>query len=126
MKKVKELLVGFDFTMDEFWSAIDALPDEIDGRKHKMNIRAFFKKDGTPKSKALSLSTDNDFQTWHTTQGFIRRQIRVQIHMNRLKQRRDVILKNIRDVKEGKDVPRMVTKEGKLGEPKKKKDKENG
>lgn len=124
--KIKDLLGDTEFTTDEFWAVVDALPDEVAGKKQKANINAYFKKNGDLKIKAVSLSTDEDYQTWHDTQGFIRRQIRTQIHMNRLKNRRDVILRNIKDVKEKKDVPRRVTKDGKLGEPKRKKDKENG
>ena len=102
--KIRDILTNVDFTMDEFWVIVDALPDEVAGKKQKANINAYFKKNGDPKVKALSLSTDEDYQTWHDTQGFIRRQVRTQIHVNKLKKRRDDILGNIKDVKRKKDL----------------------
>lgn len=92
--KVQDILDTFDFTMDEFWEIVDTLPDDDENKKRKKNINAYFKKDGTLKAKALSLSTQNDYQTMHDTQGFIRRYVRDAIHMNRLKRRRQDKLDN--------------------------------
>ncbi len=77
--KIAELLTGIEFTNDEIQEALDALPDEFAGKPLKANINKYFKKDGTAKAKK------QEGQEWHDTQGFIRRQVRTQIHINRLR-----------------------------------------
>jgi len=134
MRKIKDILTDNRMTLDMFWEFVDNLPDDIDGKKHKKNIRALFKKDGTPKAKSLSPSTDEDYQILHDTQGFIHRQVRKQLHKARLKERREMKLQNIKDVKEKKDFPRKISKDNKFLEPRnekgqrriKKKDQDNG
>lgn len=117
MRKVKDILTDKRMTLKAFWEVVDSLPDEIDGKQHKKNIRALYKKDGTPKAKALSPSTDAHYQIIHDTQGFIHRQVRKQLHKSRLKERREIKLQNIKDVKEKKDVPRKISKDNKLMSP---------
>jgi hypothetical protein len=121
MMKVKDLLKGFDFTMDEFWAVVDSLPDEMNGKKHKANIRSYFKKDGLPKVKANQIKTAkagelpaNAYQDWHDTHGFIRRTVRRQIHMNRLRHHREVHIQHNKDVKDGKTERMRVEPYGKL------------
>lgn len=118
MKPVKEIIkLSFneeDFTMDEFWAVIDRMPDDVAGRPHKKNIRAYFKKDGTPKAKALALSTDEDFQEMHHTLGFMRRYVRTQIHLNKLRKHKAAHKKHIKEVKEKKTEPKRITKYGKM------------
>ncbi len=94
--KLKDLL-GTEFSLDEFWAVVDALPDEVSGKKQKANINAFFKKNGDPKKKKLI--TDEDYQVSHDTQGFIRRWVRTQIHVNKLKARRDATLKKSKEAR---------------------------
>ena len=90
---IKELIGKDDFTMDEFWVAVDILPDEFNGKPLKANVRAHFKKDGEPKVKAKK------GQDWHDTQGFIRRQVRTQIHLNKLRKHRDAHVQLVRKKK---------------------------
>ena len=116
---IKEMLGNLDFTMDEFWLVIDALPDQGEKKKDKDNIKSFFKKNGEPKAKALNLNTNKDFQDFHRTQGFIQRYVRTQIHMNRLRLHRDTHKKHIKDVREKK------IKRNNLGHLKLGKDREN-
>ncbi|HDZ13487.1 hypothetical protein LCGC14_0955800 [marine sediment metagenome] len=113
MTKIKDILEN-DFTIAEFWAIVDTLPDDINGKNYKLNINAYFKKNGDPKVKALSLSTDEDFQIWHDTQGFIRRSIRMQIHMNKLRYHVAVHKQHIKDVRDGKIERHKVVRYGKL------------
>ena len=113
MTKIKDIL-GNDFTMKEFWAIVDALPDDINSKNYKLNINAYFKKSGDLKVKALSLSTEEDYQIWHDMQGFIRRGIRTQIHLNKLRHHVAVHKQHIKDVKEGKVKRHKVVKYGKL------------
>lgn len=126
MRKAQELLKNFDFTLDEFWAVIDDLPDEGEKKKDKDNIKSFFKKNGDLKSRALNLNVDKDFQDFHRTQGFIRRYVRTQIHMNRLRLHKDTHKRHIKDVREKKVKRQKVVKYGKLEPLKKDKDKDNG
>ena len=97
MRKIKEIITGEEFTMEEFWAAVNSFPEIVDGKKHKKNINAFFKKDGTPKVKTLV--TDDDFQTWHDTHGFINRIIRLHIRMSKAKKKRNDHIQHIKDKK---------------------------
>ncbi len=107
MKRIKDIL-GDKFTIAEFWAVVDALPDDVDGKNPKVNIHSYFKKNGDPKAKALSLSTDEDFQTWHDTHGFIHKQVRQQIHMNKLRKRADESKQHAKDKKEKKDKSEQI------------------
>lgn len=81
MKKnnVKDLLGKSNFTMDEFWEAVDALPDEFNNKPLKTNINKYFRKDGTAKVKK------QEGQEWHDVNGFICRQVGKQIHLNKMR-----------------------------------------
>jgi hypothetical protein len=121
MMKIKDLIRGEDFTMDEFWEVVDSLPDEMNGKKHKANIRSYFKKDGTPKVKANQLKTAaageltaSAYQEWHDTQGFIRRTVRRQMHINKLKKHREAHKQHVKDIKAGKTERMRVEPYGKL------------
>lgn len=111
MYKVKDFLTEEWMTMELFWETLESMPDDYGHKKHKDNVKALFKKDGTPKAKALAPETDEDYQTLHSTSIFVRKVVRNTMRMNRRKKRRDMILKNIQDVKEHKDIPRRVTKD---------------
>ena len=115
MRKIQDTLDTIEeFTMDEFWTVIDALLDEGDGKKHQDNIRKFFKKDGTPKAKALSPSTQEDYQSIYDTEVFIHTTVATEIHLNKLRHHVNVHKQHIKDVKEGKIERHKVVKYGKL------------
>ena len=117
MYKIKDLLVDEFITMELFWKTIEDIPDDHKWGKHKKNIKALFKKDGTPKAKALSPQSQEDYQTLHSTSIFIRKMLRHKIHMDRRKKRREMMLQNIQDIKEGKDVPRRIRQDLTIEEP---------
>ena len=122
MRKIKDTLDTIEeFTMDEFWAVIDALPDEGDDKKHKDNIRKFFKKDGTPKAKALSPSTREDYQSIYDTEVFIHTTVATEIHLNKIRHHVAVHKQHIKDVRDGKIERHKVVKYGKLEPIKKKK-----
>ena len=115
MRKIKDILDTVEeFTMDEFWAVIDALPDEGDGKKHKDNIRAYFKKDGTPKVKVLSPSTQKDYQSIYDTEVFIHTTVAKEIHLNKLRHHIAVHRQHAKDVREGKIERHKVVRYGKL------------
>jgi len=121
MQKIKDILdTTEEFTMDEFWAVIDALPDESDGKKHKDNIRKYFKKDGTPKVKALSPSTDEDYQSIYDTEVFIHTTIAKEIHLNKLRYHVAVHKQHIKDIRKKKIERHKIVKYGKLKPIKKK------
>ena len=91
--KIAELFVDTEFTNEEFQEALDSLPDEFAGKPLKATIRKYFKLDGTAKVKKQT------GQEWHDTQGFIRRQVRTQIHINRLRKRAEAHKQIIREKK---------------------------
>ena len=125
MPKIKDILDTIEeFTIDEFWVVVDALPDEGDGKKHKDNIRKYFKKDGAPKAKALSPSTDEDYQSIYDTEVFIHTTVAKEIHINKLRYHVTVHKQQIKDVRDGKVKRQKVVKYGKLKPLKK--DKDNG
>jgi len=127
MRKIKEYLDPTEeSTIEEFWIVIDALPDEGDGKKHKDNIRKYFKKDGTPKAKALSPITDADYQSIYDTEVFIHTTVIREIHLNKLRHHVAVHKQHIKDVREKKVKRQKVVKYGKLEPLKKDKDKDNG
>ena len=122
MQKIKDILDTIEeFTMDEFWAVVDALPDEGDGKKHKDNVRKYFKKDGTPKAKALSPSTDEDYQVIYDTEVFIHTTVAKEIHLNKLRHHVSVHKQHIKDVRDGKIERHKVVKYGKLEPIKEKK-----
>ncbi|MHA2086436.1 MAG: hypothetical protein ACXABD_22045 [Candidatus Thorarchaeota archaeon] len=119
MKHNIKKLVNLDWvTIEDIWEFVDNIPDDGPWVEHKKNIHALFKKNGDPKAKASSPSTDADYQTMHTTSVFIRKGLRHVMSMERRRKRVEMVKKNIKDVKEGKDVPRRVTKDLKYAEPK--------
>ncbi len=121
MQKIQDYLDPLEeSTLDEFWAVIDALPDEGDGKKYKDNIRKYFKKDGTPKAKVLSPSTDEDYQSIYDTEVFIHTTVTTEIHLNKLRFHVAVHKQHIKDVRDGKIERHKITKYGKL-EPIKKK-----
>ena len=121
--KIQEMLDTIEeFTLDEFWVVVDALPDEGDGKRHKDNIRAYFKKDGTPKAKALSPKTQKDYQSIYDTEVFIHTTAGIEIHLNKLRYHRAVHKQHIRDVRDGKIERHKVVKYGKLEEIERKND----
>ncbi len=127
MQKIKNYLDPFEeCTMAEFWAVIDALPDEGDGKKHKDNIRKYFKKDGTPKAKALSLSTDEDYQSIYDTEVFIQTTVTKEIHLNKLRHHVTIHKQHIQDVRDGKIERHKVVKYGKLKPSKRYKHTDNG
>lgn len=100
MRKIEDYLDTIEeFTMEEFWAVIDTLPDEGNKKKHKENIRKYFKKDGTPKVKALSLETQEDHQSAHDTEIFISNYVSREIHLNRLRNRKKDRKKFIKEKK---------------------------
>lgn len=124
MRKIQEYLDPLEeCTLDEFWAVIDALPDEGDGKKHKDNIRKYFKKDGTPKKKALFPSTDEDYQSIYDTEVFIHTTVAKVIHLNKLRYHVTVHKQHIKDVRDGKIERHKVVKYGNL-EPLKRKKKD--
>ena len=123
MYKIKDFLTDDFMTMDLFWKTIEDIPDDHAWGKHKKNIKALFKKDGTPKAKALIPKTQKDYQTLHSTSVFIRKMLKQKMQMDRRKTRRQMMLDNIKDVKAGKDVPRRISKDLKIEEPRKNKGK---
>lgn len=125
MRKIQEMLDTIEeFTLDEFWAVVDALPDEGDSKKYKDNIRAYFKKDGTPKKKALSPATQKDYQSIYDTEVFVHTTVLTEIHLNKLRHHTIVHKQHVKDVRDGKMKRHKVVKYGKL-EPikEKKKDK---
>lgn len=83
MKSVIAILHDQDFTMKEFWEAINELPAEFDGKPMRANISGYFKKDGTPKVR------QRKGQQWHDTQKFIRKNVRTHMHVKKLKKHRE-------------------------------------
>ena len=123
MQKIKDILDTIEeFTINEFWAVVDVLPDEGDGKKHKDNIRKYFKKDGTPKAKALSSSTQTDYQSIYDTEVFIHTMVAREIHLNKLRHHADVHKQHIKDVREKKVKRQKVVKYGKLKKIERKKD----
>jgi len=100
MKKIHDLIP--DISLDDFWAIIDNLPDEIVGKEHKKNVNKFFDKNGDPKNAAFDLKTDEDFQEWHDTTGFIRRSVRKQVHVMNLKLKRNQQRDQIKHIKESR------------------------
>ena len=99
--KIQDLIKSpEEFTMDEFWAIIDALPDEMNGKKYKTNVNAFFHKDGTPKDKQLQ--KDEDYQDLHDIHVFISHQVKAQLHLNKLKNLRETSKQHIKDIRNGK------------------------
>lgn len=126
MRKIQEYLDPLEeCTLDEFWAVIDALPDTGDSKKHKTNIRAYFKKDGSPKVKALSPVTDEDFQAIYDTEVFIHTTVAKEIHLNKLRYHVAVHKQHIRDVRDGKTERQKVVKYGKLVKIERKKGKDD-
>jgi len=112
MRKIKETLDTIEeFTMDEFWTVIDAIPDTDDGKKHKDNINKYFKKDGTPKAKALSPKTQDDYQSIYDTEVFLSTYVGKEIHLNKLHKR---VAAHKQIIKEKKVKTHKVTKYGKI------------
>lgn len=116
MKKIKEILdtVVEEFTMEEFWVVVDALPDEGDGKKQKDNVKAHFKRDGTPKAKALSPISPKDYQDIYDAEVFISTTVEKEIHLNKLRHHVEVHKQHIKDVREEKTKRMKVVKYGKL------------
>ena len=120
MRKVQDILkLAEEFTMDEFWVVIDALPDTGDGKKHKDNVNAYIKKDGTPKAKALAPRTQKDYQALYDTESFINMYVADQMHLNKLRHHVSVHKQHVKDIKAGKTEPMKVVKYGQLVEFKK-------
>ena len=113
MKKIKEILdtVEDEFTMEEFWAVIDELPDDD---SNKVNINKFFKKDGSPKAKAASLTSQKDYQDEADVLNFLGTSVSTQIHLNKLRLHVAVHLQHIQDVKAGKSERMKIVKYGKL------------
>ncbi len=122
MRKIQEYLDPLEeCTLDEFWAVIDALPDQDDSKKHKDNIRKYFKKDGTPKAKALSPSTQNDYQSIYDTEVFIHTTVIKEIHLNKVRKHVAAHKQHTRDVLDGKIEKHKIVKWGKLVPIKKRK-----
>ena len=117
MYKIKDLIPDDWITMDLIWETLDAISADHVWAKHKKNMKALFKKDGTPKAKALAPVTQEDYQLLHSTSVFIRKSLKQGIEMNRRKKRIEMKKKNIADVKKGIDVPRRINLDLTIEEP---------
>ena len=111
--KIQDLIGEVD--IDEFNDALDMLPDEFQGKPLKANVRKYFKMDGTAKTKKQV------GQEWKDTQTFIRRRVRGQIHVNRIKKHRDA---HVQLITEKKTKTHKVERYGVISERKKGKDDE--
>lgn len=88
-----------EFTIDEFWTVVAILPDEGKGKERKDNINKYFKKDGTPKAKALSPQSQADYQAIQDTVNFIGTFVLNQIHKNKIRQHIEVHEQHIENLR---------------------------
>jgi hypothetical protein len=80
---IKELFGRANFTMEQFWEAVEVMPDEFQGKPLKANISKYFKKNGDAKVKKQI------GQEWADTRRFIVKRVGLQIHMNKSKKRKE-------------------------------------
>ena len=78
---------------------IKEIPDTAEGKKHKSNINKYFKKDGTPKAKALSPKTQKDYQSIYDTEVFLSTDVEKELHLNKLRKRVDAHKQLIKEKK---------------------------
>jgi len=114
MKKIYDFLP--DVSLDDFWSIVDNLPDEVAGKEHKKNVNKFFGKNGDPTNATFNLKTDEDFQEWHDTTGFIRRFVRKQVHVMHLKLKRNQQRDRIKRIKESRHGEDIFARSGRIAE----------
>lgn len=88
MRKVGQILKHTEYTMDEFWAIVEELPDEIGGKKYKKKIKAFFKKNGDPKSTKKNLTAQEN-QDLHEIQIGISKHVRSRMHVKKIKAHRN-------------------------------------
>ena len=84
--------------LKSFWEIVEELPDIVDGKEYKKNIRKFFSPTDK-KALIVKLSSSEDFQKWHDTHVFIRGFIKRQIHLKIL---RDHVQKKLDHIKSRK------------------------
>lgn len=108
---IKELLDFPDLDIDDFWSVVGSLPDEGETGNHKKNINSIFKNNGELKARYINRNTDLDIQMFHKTQGFIRKQIRTLLHINKMKEQRDKRKQEIREAKGSKELRKEIGNE---------------
>jgi len=115
--QIRELQLG-EYSLDEFWDAVETLPDDIDGRDYKKIIKAIYKADGEPDFEDLeklrvkiARKTEHEtLQIWVDAQRIIRRNLRAKMRTMR---KRKEINERKRQIKSGEWVSNLRNKRNK-------------
>lgn len=108
-EKIQDLYPRIEFTQEEFEIALEILPDDISGKPLKASYRKYFNNDGSAKMKK------QEGQEWHDVLNFIHLHVMRMVHINRIKNRREIHKKLI---SESKQKTHKVDRSGKIVERK--------